>query len=225
MSMAGQLIQRGDRTWLVRVFRGREPQTGKRCYHNHTVNGNKRDAQRYLNGVLRELDLGTFVEPSRTTLDEYLDRWLKAAARPRLSERTYLDYQDLLRRYVRPTLGSKRLSDLRPLDIQSLYSFLQEEGGGWRAKVVLADGPFKKSQQRRANTENEAQCLLEEMRQEVMNAGRRILEADTHKVPLSPRTVRYVHAVLSSALKQAVKWRLAASNPASFAELPKRRRE
>jgi hypothetical protein len=41
--MAGQLIQRGDRIWLVRVFRGRDPKTGKRRYLNHTINGNKKD--------------------------------------------------------------------------------------------------------------------------------------------------------------------------------------
>ena len=38
---------------------------------------------------------------------------------------------------------------------------------------------------------------------------------------LSARTVRYTHAVLRSALQQAVKWRLLASNPAEAVELPK----
>lgn len=38
---------------------------------------------------------------------------------------------------------------------------------------------------------------------------------------LSPRTVKYVHTVLSSALKQAVRWKLITSNPAQFVELPK----
>lgn len=42
---------------------------------------------------------------------------------------------------------------------------------------------------------------------------------------LSARTVRYVHAVLHSALKQAVKWRLLATNPADSVDLPKQERE
>jgi integrase len=37
---------------------------------------------------------------------------------------------------------------------------------------------------------------------------------------LSPRTVRYVHAVLHSALTQAVRWQLLARNPASDLDLP-----
>lgn len=79
--MAGQIIQRGERSWLVRVSLGRDA-NGKWRYHNHTVHGTKKDAQRYLNGVLRDMDLGTFVEPSTVTLGTYLDQWLQEVAKP-----------------------------------------------------------------------------------------------------------------------------------------------
>ena len=46
--MAGQLLWRGDRTWMVRIFLGRDPLTGKRKYHNKTVHGSRRDAQRFV---------------------------------------------------------------------------------------------------------------------------------------------------------------------------------
>ena len=42
---------------------------------------------------------------------------------------------------------------------------------------------------------------------------------------LSARTVRYVHNVLSSALKQAVKWKLLSQNPCDLCELPKQVRK
>lgn len=38
---------------------------------------------------------------------------------------------------------------------------------------------------------------------------------------LSSRTIRFTHAVLSSAFKQAVKWRIMVQNPASLVDLPK----
>ena len=38
---------------------------------------------------------------------------------------------------------------------------------------------------------------------------------------LSARTVRYLHAVLNSALRQAVKWGMLARNPAEAVDLPK----
>jgi len=166
--MAGQIIKRGDKTWLVRIFMGRGG-AGKRRYMNKTIRGNKKDAEVFLSKTQTQISSGTFVEPSLLTLDEYLDKWLEAAARPRLSERTFGDYSEVLKRYVRPKLGSKTLSQLQPLEIQELYSEMQ---------------------------------------------GRE----------LSSRTVRGTHVVLSSALKQAVRWRMLFVNPAQSVELPKRTR-
>lgn len=42
---------------------------------------------------------------------------------------------------------------------------------------------------------------------------------------LSSRTVRYTHTVLSSALKQAVKWGMLTQNPATLVELPRKVRK
>jgi len=42
---------------------------------------------------------------------------------------------------------------------------------------------------------------------------------------LSARTVRYLHAVLSSALKQAARWGMLPRNPAEWVELPKQARK
>jgi integrase len=125
--MAGQIIKRGDRTWLVRIFVGRDGK-GKRRYLNKTIKGNKKDAEAYLNKTLAEISTDTFVEPSSITLDEYFDKWLQAAARPRVSERTADGYADLLRRYVSEPLGHKRLNKLQPLDIQRVYGGMLARG-------------------------------------------------------------------------------------------------
>ncbi|MGA9768363.1 MAG: site-specific integrase [Blastocatellia bacterium] len=132
----------------------------------------KSDAKDIADELIRELDDygDTVLASDRMTLAQYLDQWLKNAAKPRLSERAYSDYQDLLRRYVRPALGRKIFSDLKPLHIQALYTDMQDRG-------------------------------------------------------LSARTVRYTHAILSSALKQAVKWRMLTHNPAQLVDLPKLQRK
>lgn len=167
--MAGQIIKRGERTWLVRIFLGRDA-NGKQMFHRKTIHGTKKDAETYRNKVARDRDMGTFVEPAVLAVKDYLDRWLQTAARPRLRERTFADYSELLKRYVRPALGEKRLCDVRPLDIQSLYASMLDRG-------------------------------------------------------LSARSVRYTHAVLSSALKQAVRWNMLAQNPAAKVELPRESRK
>ena len=62
--MPGQIIKRGDRKWLARIYLGTDPQTGKRQYFGKTIHGGKKDAERYLAAALRDRDLGTFAEPS-----------------------------------------------------------------------------------------------------------------------------------------------------------------
>jgi integrase len=120
-------VGRGRSRWLVRVFLGRDRETRKRRYHNRTVHGPVRNAQHYLNKVLRERDLGRGVEGISITLNEYLDRF-ETAAKPRLREKSYRDYRSLLRRYVRPILGERMLSAVTPLDVQAVYQRLVERG-------------------------------------------------------------------------------------------------
>lgn len=167
--MAGQIIKRGDNTWLVRIFTGRDSQ-GKRRYLNKTIRGNKKDANSYLSNTLAAISTGTFVEPVKLSVDEYLNKWLEMAAKPRLRERTFDDYFEKLYRYVRPIIGSQKLADVRSLDVQSVYSAM---------------------------------------------AGRN----------LSPRTIRYTHAILNSAFKQAVRWNMLQRNPCEGVELPRMERK
>ena len=125
---AGQIIPRGERIWLVRVFMGRDSESGKRKYVNKTIHGTLRDAQAYLSRSQRDRDLGVFFEPSRISLDGYLDKWLETAAKPKLRAKTHRDYEALLRRYVRPALGSRQVAKIEPLEIQGLYAEMQERG-------------------------------------------------------------------------------------------------
>src|SRR5207244_1005039 len=111
----GQIIARGDRRWLIRVYLGRNQETNKRKYHNRTIDGPMREAQAYLTRRLRERDLGRDLEGAKITLNEYLDRWLETAVKPRVREKTCQDYEGMLRRYVRPSLGERLLMALRPL--------------------------------------------------------------------------------------------------------------
>jgi hypothetical protein len=124
----GQIIARGERRWLVRVYMGRDHETRKRRYHNRTLHGSLRQAQAYLTKRLHERDLGRGVEGVQVTLNEYLDRWLNTAARPGLREKSYRDYEGMLRRYIRPAMGERLLAKLSPLDIQGAYQQMIERG-------------------------------------------------------------------------------------------------
>src|SRR5207244_3279942 len=146
--MAGQIIKRGDRKYLVRIYEGRDSQTHKRRYHNHMVNGTRKDAEKWLRQALRRRDMGEAIEPSTLFFNEFLDKWLEMSVKPRLRERTYDDYRFYLRQYIRPTLGKKKLADIQPEDLQSLYTELQARGRASntiRTVHVLLGAAFKQA--------------------------------------------------------------------------------
>lgn len=127
-----------------------------------------KELQKKLNNQL-DGNLEAFSEGGKTAVGDYLDRWLRDVAKPRLSARTFKDYQSICESYLKPALGSKRLANLKAPAIQALYTELLEK-------------------------------------------------------ELSPRTIQYIHVVLRSALKQAVKWRLLVYNPTDAVELPRQKR-
>lgn len=166
---AGQITSKGPNKWLVRIYLG-EDSRGKRRYSSKVITGKIGDARKALTGLLCEKDLGVFVEPSNQTLNEYLDRWFHTSTKQRVSEATYNSYETMLRVHIRPRIGTRKISQIKPLDIQKIYADMQ-------------------------------------------NAG------------LSSRTVRYAHAVISMALRQAMKWNIIAQNPCERVELPKHHRK
>lgn len=168
--MAGQIIKRGEKTWIVRIFQGRD-ENGKRRYVNKTIHGTKKNAEKYLTAKLRDKDLGINIEPASESLDKYLEKWLESVVRSRVREATFDDYKYILDRYVSPTLGAIKLCDIRSIDIQKVYGDMLSEK------------------------------------------------------ELSARTVRMTHAVLSSAMKQAVRWHMLQRNPCEFVDLPRMARK
>ena len=125
--MAGQIIKKGDNRYLIRIYQGRDA-NGRRRYFSRQIKGTRRDAQKLLTATLRDMDTGTFVEPTKLTVKEYLERWLKDAARPRVSRRTANGYAGIVERYISPSLGSQRLDKLQPLDIQKAYGDMLSRG-------------------------------------------------------------------------------------------------
>lgn len=127
MARQGQLIPRGDRTWLVRAFIGRDG-AGKRRYVNRTIHGAKKDAERALTALLRARDTDALsLEPARRTLGAWLDEWLELV-KPRIGVRTAYDYGRTIERDLRPALGGIRLAKLSTADVQRFINELTARG-------------------------------------------------------------------------------------------------
>jgi hypothetical protein len=124
----GQIIARGQSTWLVRVYIGRDPETGTRKYHNQTIHGPFREAQRFLNLKLQQRVNGRVSRAVVMSLNQFLDQWLATVVKARVRSRTFKDYETLLRLHIRPALGSRLIGTICQIDIQSLYAQLFERG-------------------------------------------------------------------------------------------------
>jgi integrase len=123
----GQIVAKGDGCYLIRFFIGRQAD-GRRKYSSRMIHGSYRKAEQELTKVLREIDTHSFIEPSRQTLAEYLDRWLDTTARLSVSERTLEDYRTRLKRDVLPAIGAIRLDRLSLQDVQQVYSASSSRG-------------------------------------------------------------------------------------------------
>jgi hypothetical protein len=77
----GQIIARGQSAWLVRIYQGRDPQTGTRKYLNQTIHGPLREAQRFLNLRLQQRDKTGSPRPAAISLNQFLDQWLTTVAK------------------------------------------------------------------------------------------------------------------------------------------------
>lgn len=126
--MAGQISKRGDQKYMVRVFLGRDPDTGKRRYLNKMVHGTKKQAEQTLTALLRAKDTNTLTLPVKMSLNTLLDRWLETAVKPRVSERTHRDYTWKAKHYIRPEFGERLLANIKPYDIQALYAGMLARG-------------------------------------------------------------------------------------------------
>lgn len=123
---SGQIVSKGKDRWLVRIFLGRDKVTGRRIYDAEIVDGNKGDAQRFLNNKLSSKDKGQLVRKTSISLKEYLEKWLDTIVKIRVREATWESYKYHLEHYLFEDLGAHKLAKLTTFDIQSFVNKMSE---------------------------------------------------------------------------------------------------
>ena len=139
--MRGHITKRGKNSYSIAISLGKDAASGKYKYQWVTVKGTKKDAEKRLSELLHQLDNGTFMKPSKTTVGEYLERWLKDYAWPNLAPRTAEGYEHIMRRHLIPAFGNITLTSLKPEHLQRYYAEKLSSGrcngvGGVSAQTV-----------------------------------------------------------------------------------------
>ena len=83
--MKGHIRERGKGNWYA-VLDVIDPGTGKRKRKWHRLDATgKKEAQTEKAALITQLATGTYIDPQKTTLAEYLDRWLTTPKAKRLA--------------------------------------------------------------------------------------------------------------------------------------------
>ena len=137
----GEIEERGENLFIVRVFLGRDGK-GKKIRKAKTVHGSYKDAKKALTALLSQVDNGSLAV-TNMTVNAYLDQWLETV-KPNLRKKTGSDYATCLKRYIREPLGGKKLSKLTTMDIQNVYNAMLAKGLS-KATLTYTHVVFKKS--------------------------------------------------------------------------------
>jgi integrase len=120
--MRGHVRQRGNGHWYA-VIDLRDPATGKRKRKWHSLPGctGKRQAQIECARIVAEMKGGMYVEPSKITVGEFLERWL-GHIQSQVTPKSYERYSGLVNQNIKPAIGAVLLAKLRSVQISEAYT-------------------------------------------------------------------------------------------------------
>ncbi|KAB2954251.1 site-specific integrase [Heliorestis acidaminivorans] len=115
-------------SWRVIIDLPKGPE-GKRRQKSLTYPGmmKKREVEKKLREMLQEIDGGTWIEPQKTTLAEFLESWLQEHE-DTVSVATARKYRNVIDCHIVPAIGDIPLQKLGPLDVQRLIEQLKTRG-------------------------------------------------------------------------------------------------
>jgi integrase len=90
--------------------------------------GSKRAAERELARLVQEGSDETFVEPANETVRTFLERWIRDYVETNVAPKTRMYYTQVIREHVIPRLGSRKLRQLRPVDVVEAQRYWLQEG-------------------------------------------------------------------------------------------------
>ncbi len=113
--------------YLVRVEYPPDPTTGKRRRRSKTCRTLK-EAKIERAKWQTEIDRGTALEPSKTTVAELIDRWLADVAAHNVKPSTLEDYAGTINKHITPALGSVAIQKLTIDQVQTFYAAKLRDG-------------------------------------------------------------------------------------------------
>lgn len=124
--MKNGVEKRGSRySYTIRIT---DPKTGKSKQKKKGGFLTEKDAKIARSKALVALSNGSYVEPSKVTVEEFLKSWLENHSH-HLKPLSIRDYRAHIARYIVPAIGKIPLGQIRPTHIEKMYVDLLTSGG------------------------------------------------------------------------------------------------
>ena len=127
---SGTIRQRKDGRWEARYTVGRDPGTGKQVQRS-VYGATQQEVRKKLAQLTTALDNGTYKEPCKMTVGQWLDIWMEDYMGGVKPSTAFL-YGEQIRLHIRPALGAIKLEALNTHTVQGLYNNLRTEREGGR---------------------------------------------------------------------------------------------
>jgi len=124
---AGGICKRSDGRWQGTYTVGTNPGTGKPA-KKYVYANTEKECVKKLKALQAAVDGGTFQQPSRMTVGQWLDVW-EAEYLGGVKPGTVRTYKVQIAQHIKPALGAVKLQKLAPHAIQAFYNALQREKG------------------------------------------------------------------------------------------------
>lgn len=117
-------FDKSKKRWIAQITLGFN-QEGKQDFFKRSYK-TKTEADNALARLRTQHEIGEVVPPSNLTVRELLEDWLTWKAMRDLRETTKASYSSVIRLYLVPALGSKRVQALTTSDIERAYETMRE---------------------------------------------------------------------------------------------------
>lgn len=122
----GSIRKRPDGRWEARFTVGVDPKTGKQVQKS-IYGATQKEVRQKLSQISVELDEGSYIEPRKETVAEWLDTWLETYAKNSVKSYTFDAYRRICELHLKPAFGRIKLSDLNGVQVQNCYNALLTE--------------------------------------------------------------------------------------------------
>jgi integrase len=117
-------------------FEGRYTLPGFGKQNQKTITGKtEAEVAKKLRAITSSVDSGKYIEPSKMTLGQWLDIWVKEYAGD-IKPKTLISYEWHIKSHLKPALGSVKLTALAPHIIQTFYNGLQKGENALSPKTI-----------------------------------------------------------------------------------------